>query len=535
MPARLLIVLALLVGPLAEVGSGQADQAGPNADGDKPSSQISPTQGESEDLTNKSVTHHEVAIDGRALRYTATAAFMPMRDESGELLARMFYMAYTKDGVEDVSQRPITFVFNGGPGSSSVWLHLGVAGPRRVLMGDAGEAPPPPGRLVDNQSTWLDATDLVFIDPVGTGYSRPAEGHEQAEFSGVRQDIESVGDFIRLYTTKNKRWSSPKFVAGESYGTTRAAGLSRYLLDRHGMYLNGLILVSSILDFQTARFDVGNDLPYALFLPTYTATAWKHGRLPRDLQSDLDAALQEAEDFALNEYLVALAKGDSLQGAERERIARKLARLTGLSKEYVESTNLRIKIFRFTKELLRDDRKTVGRLDSRFTGVDADAAGESPEFDPSLAAITGPYTAALNDYVRDELGFESDLPYEILTGRVRPWDWGEAGQGYVNVADDLRAAITRNLYLKVYIANGYYDLATPYFATEYTVSHLGLEPQHRDNISMSYYPAGHMVYIHKPSLRKLSENVTEFIDSASSPPPRSRFASDSGAPGTGRE
>jgi len=483
-----------------------------------------------------STTRHSVEVDEREIRYQATAGFMPMEDESGELQARIFYIAYEREDVDDASTRPVTFVFNGGPGSSSVWLHLGTAGPRRVLMSDEGEAPPPPGTLVENHWTWLDVTDLVFIDPVGTGYSRPAEGHEQEEFSGVDEDARSVGDFIRLWTTHNERWGSPKFLAGESYGTTRAAALSRYLLERHGMYLNGVVLVSSILDFQTARFDVGNDLPYALFLPTYTSIAWKHGRLPPDLQSDFASARREAERFALNEYLVALAKGDDLAGRERERVVRTLARLTGLSESYIERTNLRVHIRRFTKELLRDQRLTVGRLDGRFVGTDRDAAGESPEFDPSMAAIDGPYTAMLNHYVRTDLGFESDLPYEILTGRVHPWNWDRPGQsqGYVNVAEDLRQVIARNPAMRVHIASGYYDLATPYFATEYTVDHLQLEPPFRENIDVSYYEAGHMMYIHKPSLIRLKENVTAFIEEASAGPAPGEAAHDLGV-GVGAE
>lgn len=460
-------------------------------------------------------TQHSITLDGAELAYTATAGLMPMRDESGELMATIFHIAYTLDGVEDPSQRPVTFVFNGGPGSSSVWLHMGALGPVRVLMTDEGEALPPPATIVESEGTWLGATDLVFIDPVGTGYSRPAEGHDQSEFSGLDEDAASVGEFIRLWITQNERWLSPKFLAGESYGTTRAAALARHLQSRHDLYINGVILISSILDFQTARFDVGNDLPYALFLPTYTATAWKHGRLPRDLQNDLQRALRESETFALGDYWTALAKGDGLSEEDQNAIARQLARLTGLDEDFVRQANLRIEIGRFCKELRRDERLTVGRLDSRFTGVDADAAGERYEYDPSMAAISGPYAAALNDYVRRDLEFESDLPYEILTGRVHPWRWGsESDQGYANVAADLRRAITQNPHLQVHIASGYYDLATPYFATEYTVSHLGLEPQHRGNISISYYESGHMMYIHKPSLIKLREQAVAFIENA---------------------
>jgi len=468
-----------------------------------------------------SVTDHSITIDGRRLDYTVTTGYMPMKTEAGETRANMFFMAYTKDGVDDVSRRPITFVFNGGPGSSSVWLHLGTCGPKRVLMNDDGTAPPPPYTLVDNESTWLTHTDLVFIDPVGTGYSRPAGGAEQKEFSGYEEDIRSVGDFIRLYTTRSERWLSPKFIAGESYGTTRAAGLSGYLQNRHGMYLNGLILVSSILNFQTARFDPGNDLPYVLFLPTYTATAWYHDALPSDLQQrPLRAVLDEVEAFALDEYLPALAQGANIDAERERRVTRALARYTGLSEEEISQTNLRVHIMRFTKALLRDERRSVGRLDSRFQGIDRDAAGESFEHDPSMTAIMGPYTAALNDYVRTDLKFESDIPYEILTWRVRPWSYASFENRYVNVAETLREAISKNNDLRVFIASGYYDLATPFLATDYTVAHMQLEPELQGNIEVEHYESGHMMYIHEPSLRKLHEDVARFIELADNVEPQ---------------
>jgi carboxypeptidase C (cathepsin A) len=427
--------------------------------------------------------------------------------------AAVFFIAYTRDDVQDKTRRPLTFSFNGGPGSSSVWLHLGVLGPRRVWMDDIGNLPPPPFRLVDNEYSLLDQTDLVFIDPVSTGFSRPVVGEKAKDYHGFKKDIESVGDFIRLYTSRYQRWTSPKFLIGESYGTTRAAGLSGYLQERHGMYLNGLMLVSVILSFQTARFDAGNDLPYVLFLPTYTATAWYHQRLPADLQADLSAALRQSEAFAQGDYAQALMKGNKLEGRERARVARQLARLTGLSLDYVERTDLRINIHRFVKELLRDQQRTVGRLDSRFTGIDRDAVGEFHEYDPSLTNVLGPYTAAFNDYVRAELKFESDLPYEVLNEKVWPWRADHDNQ-YINVAETLRKAMTINPHLRVLVANGYFDLATPHFATEYTVNHLGLDPSLQANISLRYYEAGHMMYIHRPSLAKLRDDLASFVQAA---------------------
>lgn len=469
-------------------------------------------------------TKHSLTIDGQDVHYTVTCGTMILKEEAekrgekeGEAegekpRAAIFFIAYTRDGIDDRHTRPITFSFNGGPGSSSVWLHLGLLGPRRVLLDDEGFAYPPPYRLVDNHHSLLDHTDLVFIDPVSTGFSRVVPGEKSRQFHGFKKDIESVGDFIRLYTTRYQRWASPKFLIGESYGTTRAAGLSGYLQERHGMYLNGIMLISSILNFQTADFHPGNDLPYILFLPTYCATAWFHQRLSDEQERDLTSTLEEVEAFSLGEYAHALMQGADLPEKERQKIIRKLHRYTGLSEKYIESTNLRIQIFRFTKELLRHERRTVGRLDSRFKGIDRDAAGEVFEFDPSLTNITGPYTATLNDYVRSELEFESDLPYEILTERVYPWSYAEFENEYVNVAETLRKAMTTNPHLKVYVANGYYDLATPYLATRYTFNHLGLDNSLQGNLRMGFFEAGHMMYIHIPSLAKLKGELVDFIN-----------------------
>jgi carboxypeptidase C (cathepsin A) len=413
--------------------------------------------------------------------------------------------------VKDRGQRPLTFSFNGGPGSSSVWLHMGAFGPRRVDMGGPeGQQPPPPYRLVDNDQSALAFTDLVFIDPVTTGFSRHAPGENPQQFHGFDGDLESVAEFIRLYTTRFERWSSPKYLAGESYGTTRAAGLSQLLLQRHGLYLNGITLVSSIMNFGTARFEAGNDLPYILFLPTYTATAWYHKKLPADLQGDFQKALNEARRFALNEYSTALMKGAQAPAKERSEVARQLARLTGLSPRFVELSNLRVPIFRFTKELLRDERQTVGRYDSRIKGFDLDAAGERPEYDPSYNVVQGSYTAMFNDYVRTQLKYETDLPYEILTGRVQPWNYGRFQNQYVNVTENLRQAMTQNPSLKVLVINGYYDLATPFFATEYTVSHLGLDPSLSSNVTMSYCEAGHMMYTRKSCLDGMYDSMAAF-------------------------
>ena len=472
-------------------------------------------------------TEHEVTIGGRPIGYTVTTGTLILREEAekaGENAgesegekprAAVFFIAYTRTDVDDAARRPVTFSFNGGPGSSSVWLHLGILGPRRVDLDEVGNLPSPPYRLIDNEHSLLDETDLVFIDPVSTGYSRPVPGEKARDFHNFKRDIESVGDFIRLYTTRYRRWSSPKFVIGESYGTTRAAGLAGYLQDRHGMYLNGIMLVSSVLDFQTLSFLPSNDLPSIVYLPSYAATAWYHKKLVPELQRDLAATLAEVEAFAMGEYATALLKGASLPADERTRIAARVARYTGLSAEWVDRSELRIDIMRFIKELLRDRRRSVGRLDSRFTGIDRDGVGAEPDYDPSFTNVIGPYTAVFNDYVRGELKFELDVPYEILSFKTNEaWRFHEHENQFVEVADKLRAAMTLNPFLKVFVASGYFDLATPYFATEYTLNHLGLDESLRANVTVCEYPAGHMMYIHRPSLARMKQDLAAFLRSA---------------------
>lgn len=456
-----------------------------------------------------SVTEHEITLGGKLIKYRATAGYLVLKTEKGKARANMFFVAYTKLDEKDPAKRPITFSFNGGPGSSSVWLHLGALGPKRVVMTDKGESLPPPYQWVDNEASWLDQTDLVFIDPVSTGYSRAAKDVDPKEFHGFTGDIESMGEFIRLWTTRNERWASPKFLVGESYGTTRAAGLSDYLQGKYDLYLNGIMLVSSIMNFQTARFGSGNDLPYELFLPTYTAAAWYHGKLKGDLAKDLTTARTRAEQFVMKDYTLALMQGDALPATERTRIAKEVAALTGLSEAHVLQQNLRINIFDFVTELKKSENRNIGRLDSRIVGI---ADNRDGFFDPSMEAIMGGYTAAMNDYARRELKYTNDLPYEILTGRVQPWSYANAENQYLNVAETLKQAMTKNTFLKVWIANGYYDLATPYFATEYTVKHMGLDPAVRGNLTLTYYEAGHMMYIHKESLAKLKKDADAFLD-----------------------
>lgn len=458
-------------------------------------------------------TQHKMSVGGQQLAYTATTGFIKLHNAKGDETAKVFFVAYTKDNVSDVGSRPLMFSFNGGPGSSSVWLHMGVIGPKRVDLGEEGWMTQPPFNLVDNDQTWLPFTDVVFIDPVSTGYSRASGETDARTFHGVESDIRSVGEAIRLYTTVHKRWRSPKYLVGESYGTTRAAGLSQHLQQRYGMYLNGLVLVSSILDFSTARFTENNMLPYALFLPTYAVTAHYHKQLDANMQQlTVDQVAEQARAFAMEEYLPLLLKGKAITAEESQYLSQKLSALTGLSVEYLTSTDNRINIHYFTKELLRDEDRTVGRLDSRYKGIDYNSAGAWSDYDPSYSAILGPYSTLLNAYVREDLEFEYDLPYEILTGSVRPWDWGSASTGFVNTGSDLRQAMTRNPFLKVFVANGYYDLATPFFATEHTFDGLGLDATLQNNVSMEYYHAGHMMYLKTESLRRLTEHVRAFVN-----------------------
>lgn len=465
-------------------------------------------------------TQHVATIQGQELKYTATAGKLVMKSDDGKTKAHIFFIAYTKDGVEDLGRRPITFAFNGGPGSSSVWLHLGMLGPKRVKLPDDATSLAPPYELVNNPHSLLDVTDLVFIDPVSTGFSRPAKGEDKGQFHGYRQDIESVGQFIQDYLSKYGRWRSPKFLVGESYGGLRAAGLSGYLLDRYNIALSGIVMVSPALNFATIAFSSGNDLPYLLFLPSYTATAWYHKALPGDLQAlPLKDVYQQAVEFAKGEYALALMKGNTLSDSERSAVAEKLARLTGLSKDYVEDAKLRVPMWRFSKELLRQRSRTVGRYDSRYTGIDADDAGDSAEYDPSETAIFGPFTATVNDYLRNELKFEDDRVYEILTGNVQPWKYDPYGVNSPDASDTLRKTMAETPFLKLFVAEGYYDLATPPGTNDYSVSHMRLPAELQSHVTVKLYEGGHMMYIYEPSMIQLRRDLAEFYAAALSAKP----------------
>jgi len=462
-----------------------------------------------------SVTQHTASIGGKEIKYTATAGKLVMKDDEGKPKALVFFTAYTKNGVEDLSQRPLTFAFNGGPGSSSVWLHLGMLGPQRVKVADDASQSPPPYALEANPYSLLDLTDLVFIDPVSTGFSRPAKGENGDQFHGFEEDIRSVAQFIHDYVTKYGRWRSPKFVLGESYGGIRAAGLSGYLRDRYNMALNGVIMISPALNYETIGFAFGNDLPYILFVPGYTAAAWYHKALPGDLQAlPLAEVVKQATEFAMGDYTLAMMKGQSLGDEEYNAVAEKLARYTGLSKDYVKRARLKISMQRFAKELLRDRGKVVGRYDSRYQGIDADDVGETPEDDASASAVFGPFTAAINDYLRNDLKVEDERVYEIISDKVHPWSYGRYNSRFPDATNTLRQTMSQNPYVKLFVASGYYDLATPPGSVTYSLDHLRLPKEQQKNITQKFYEGGHMMYIHEPSMKQLRADLEAFYKSA---------------------
>jgi carboxypeptidase C (cathepsin A) len=464
-------------------------------------------------------TRHTLRVGRRTIRYTATTGRVVLREEVYEdgvfkgynAKAEMSVTSYVADAPPG-SNRPVTFAFNGGPGSSSVWLHLGLLGPRRVDSGDVGALTPPPYGLLDNQESLLAVSDLVFIDPVSTGYSRAVEGGKPKDYHGFKADIESVGELIRLWTTRNNRWLSPKFVAGESYGTIRAAALAEHLQTRHGLYLNGIILISSVLDAATIDFDYRNDRAHVDYVPTYAATAHYHGLHGRKA---LRTVLAEAEEYAARDYPWALSRGSRLTSAERAEHVARLAAVTGLGEDYVDRANLRIEHVRFFTELLRSRGLAVGRLDTRFTGPLGSGNAEMWDGDPSMDAISGPYAAAWNHYVRSELGYENDLPYTQLSMKANSeWSYKEFEAKPLDVSAQLSRAMRANPHLRVHIAYGYHDGATPYFGAQDAVAHLDIPASLHANIDHAYYEAGHMMYVHPPSRLQQSKDLAAFVTGA---------------------
>jgi carboxypeptidase C (cathepsin A) len=457
-------------------------------------------------------TSHVMRLDGREIKYTATAGTIPIRLDDGEIAARMFFVAYTKEG-ENARTRPISFLFNGGPGSASVWLHMGSYGPTIAKMADEGFQPPPPYELVDNPHSLLDVSDLVFVDAIDTGYSRVMPGIDNKQFHGQDGDIRAFGEFVAEYLRVFDRYPSPKFLIGESYGSIRAAGLAQELQSRHGIELNGVALLSALLTYQTLSPAPNNDIAYAAQVQTFAATAWYHKRLPADLQGrSLKEVVDEARTFAFGDYLLALARGNTLTDEERTRVAGQLARLSGLSPTYILQANLRVDSGRFRKELLRDRRLVVGRLDGRFTALDADAAGERQEFDPSNVALAGPYVATFRHYVKNTLKWESDLHYPT-SGNVRPWTYVQ--NRYMDMTDALRQTMAKNPFLKVFVICGYYDMATYVGGIEFNLTHMAYERQIADRVSFGYYEGGHMMYIRPSAHAALKKDTAAFIQSAS--------------------
>ena len=474
----------------------------------------------SEPREESSVTEHTIRIGGQTIAYRATAATMLLRNDSGAPIGSLYYTAYTRTDVgSDKSRRPLAFVYNGGPGSASAWLHMGAFGPRRVVTPDAAFAPPAPYQLVDNTSSLIDATDLVFIDPIGTGFSKPVGRGQGRDFWGLDEDAASLAQFAYNYVSRNGRWNSPKYLIGESYGTTRSAVLVNRLQSREGMDFNGVVLISSILDFETTAFAPGHDISYVLYLPSYAATAAYHGLIPRP--QNLTAFLDEVRRFAMTEYEAALDKGSALGAEELAAVRRRLAAYTGLSEDYLTRANLRVSLRQWMAELNRARGQNTGRLDARFTGPMRNLLTESGEGDPQSNAVTGAYTAAINSYLRDELRFGGDQRYS-LSGGVQ-WNWNRAAAGGPGggggggrnatpyVGGDLAAALAYNPNLRVEVENGYYDMATPFFATEYTMDHLGVPADLRSHVTMKYYEAGHMMYLREPDLVALKGNIAQFI------------------------
>jgi carboxypeptidase C (cathepsin A) len=469
---------------------------------------------------DRSTTKHIIKIDGKPINYTAVAGTLLLKNEKDESIALFGYTAYIKDGEPDVSHRPLTFAFNGGPGSSSMWLHLGALGPRRIAINDPTLTPPPPYKLEDNDHSIIDVTDLVMVDPIGTGLSHPIGKATNKDFWGVDQDIKSISQFISQYIKENDRWNSPKYLLGESYGTTRSAGIASYLQENLGLQLNGVVLVSSVLDIHTLTFQ--DDISHILYIPTYAAVAYFHNKLAGK-PADLEAFLKEVRTFSQGEYATALQKGDALSDAEKGQIAAKLSGYTGLSKDYWSKANLRVSEPAFTQELLRDEHQMVGRLDARYKGINQDLLSQFSNDDPQSTQISPPYIAAFMNYYYTELKVNKNYSYHVsaYTAEGFKWDWHHAANGgdgfpvMPNTSVDLAGIMSKNPNLKILVLNGYYDLATPFFGTEYTFDHMGLEKKIRANVTMKYYPAGHMMYIHLPSLVAFKKDVAAFIQDTS--------------------
>lgn len=513
MSRRFLLFLSVIAFTLAGATGALADEAnkGGAEDGQKAEKPVPEAR--------KSVTEHSIRIGGKTVDYEATAGTLILKNDKEEPIAEVGYIAYTKKSVDDPSDRPVTFAYNGGPGSSSIWLHMGALGPKRIVTNDPKSTPPPPYDVTDNAFSIIDKTDLVMIDPVGTGLSDPVGKGKDEDFWGVDEDIHSVGDFIKAWVSENDRWNSPKYLLGESYGTMRSAGVVDYLQSEQNMAFNGVILVSVFVDANTAVTYPGNDLAFEMFLPTYAAVAWYQDKLDNKPE-DLEGFLQQARDFAMGEYADALAAGNRISREERQAVIEKMSHFTGLSRDYLAKADLRVTEGEFTKELLRDSGKTVGRLDSRYTGVSFDLLGQEAQYDPQSAAISSAFVAAFMHYLHHDLKFGKDEEYMVSANQLwTKWDWKHQPPGvpfklpgWPSTGPDLAHAMGYNPDLQILVLNGYFDLATPFLGTEYTMDHLELAPELRDHIHMKYFKAGHMMYLHQPALEKFKSAIGQFID-----------------------
>jgi carboxypeptidase C (cathepsin A) len=501
----------LIAGPAVFAGAQPQRPGAPGAPGAARENAQPQNEGV-EPVENVSTTQHTITIGGKTIAYTAHAGTMIIRDAAGKPKATVFYIAYTADKA-DAATRPVTFFFNGGPGSASIWLDMGIMSPKHPSMGPAGSIPAPPYDLVDNQNSPLDVTDLVQVDAMMTGYSRPGVGVKAADYTGATNDIKMFGQFIRGYLDKYDRWASPKYLFGESYGTFRSAGLASELQADEGIELNGIMLLGTVLDFQYISQSPSNDIGYATFLPTYTASAWYHKKLPASLQNQtLKQVVQQSRDYAFGDYLGALAKGNTLSAADRSTVAQKLSQLTGLSPAFIQSTNLRIDAGTFRTELLRGERLMLGRYDTRLTGINGNASSQRQDYDPSDVAPSSAFMAAFMRYLHDDLKYTSNLQY-YLSGHTGRWEYGDLGRGYPSEIESLRLAMAKDPYLHVMVGAGYYDTATPFANAEYTFTHLGFDKTYSDRVQFKYYESGHMAYLNQSSAKQLKSDIASFIES----------------------
>ncbi|HUO33469.1 MAG TPA: hypothetical protein VMU43_00615 [Candidatus Acidoferrum sp.] len=510
----LALAVAFAVPALPTAAQEASKDAKPAALEQKPAASADQAKEES------STTDHTITLGGQTIPYKATASTTLLKNAEGDPTALIFSVAYVRSDVKDNSQRPIAFLYNGGPGSASLWLHMGAFGPRRVVTTDAKATPPAPYTVVDNSDCLLDKADLVFIDPVGTGFSHAVGKAKDKDFWGIDPDVKSIAQFINIYINRNNRWNSPKYLIGESYGTFRSAALGNYLQSHDSINLNGIVMLSTVLDLGTLEFQTGQDMPYIYYLPSYAATAWYHNTL-KNRPADLAAFVAEARQYASTDYAAALMKGTALTDAEKQQVAEKLSYFTGLSKDYLLKAELRVTLGQFRAELLRSQGLDTGRLDARFSGPMYDLLAEFGGADPLETAISGPFVAAFNQYCREILKFNPDRSYVALSGAANEaWDWKHNAQpggfpGTPNVEDDLAQALLSNPYLNVQVENGYFDLATPFFATEYTMSHLLLPEKAEQRIHLEYYDAGHMMYLRDADRDKLKSNIAALIDETS--------------------